>query len=177
MVPVSVKTRIGFNEVVTESWIASLLETPLSAITVHGRTQKMMSDGLADWDEIAKAAALAHAAGSRVRILGNGDVTSMSQARQHIADYGLDGVMVGTGIFRNPWMFNDTQPVITTDDQLRLLERHIRLFSDTWQERKHFAILKRFFKIYVHGFAGAAAMRERLMGAGDAREALDVILL
>lgn len=104
--PVSVKTRLGVKEVDTERWVGFLLGQPVDAIILHGRTQKQMSDGLADWDEIGKAARLRDQIAPHIRLIGNGDVGSLDEARQKTTDHGLDGVMIGRGIFHNPWLFD-----------------------------------------------------------------------
>lgn len=171
--PVSVKTRIGFREVITEEWIGYLLETNPAAITIHGRTQKMMSSGEAMWDEIAKAVDLKNKAGCSTIMIGNGDVLNYSDAIYKANHYGVDGVMVGTGIFKNPWLFNKGHHEATIEERLEILQRHIELYRDTWNNRKHYNILKRFFKIYLNGFRGAAESREKIMLANGYEEAIE----
>ena len=173
--PVSVKTRIGFNHVNTEEWIGHLLQVQPAAITIHGRTRKMMSTGNAMWDEIGKAVELRNQLNSATLILGNGDVESYEKAIECIQSYGVDGVMVGTGVFKNPWMFNAVEKEISKQMRIDLLKKHIDLFDQTWKDRGSFNVLKRFFKIYLHGFEGAAHWRDQLMHCKSGREALDVI--
>ncbi len=172
--PVSVKTRIGFNEIITEKWMVELLAENPAAITVHGRTQKMLSNGEAMWDEIGKVVQLRNQLNSDTIILGNGDILSYEMAMEKVSEFGVDGVMVGTGIFKNPWLFNENQEFTDIRTRLELLKKHILLFSETWDCR-HFNILKRFFKIYVTGFEGAAEWRNKLMNAGNCIEALQMI--
>ena len=173
--PVSVKTRLGFNDVITEKWIGNLLDENPAAITIHGRTQKMQSEGEAMWDEIGKAVQLRNERKSETLILGNGDVDSYSKAMQHVADFGVDGVMVGTGVFKNPWMFNKSLPEITMEMRIALLTKHITLYDVTWGKTQNFNVLKRFFKIYLNGFEGAAYWRDQLMHTNSCDEALEVI--
>ncbi len=173
--PVSVKTRIGFNTVITEKWIGNLLDENPAAITIHGRTQKMLSSGNAMWDEIGKAVQLRNERNSDTLILGNGDVDSYSKAMEHIAAFGVDGVMVGTGVFKNPWMFNQTQTEISMEMRIDLLIKHITLYDKTWGKTQNFNVLKRFFKIYLNGFEGAAHWRNELMHTNSCDEALAVI--
>lgn len=175
--PVSVKTRIGFNTVITEKWIGNLLDENPAAITIHGRTQKMLSTGNAMWDEIGKAVQLRNERNSDTLILGNGDVDSYSKAMEHIAAFGGDGVMVGTGVFKNPWMFNQTQTEISMEMRIDLLIKHITLYDKTWGKTQNFNVLKRFFKIYLNGFEGAAHWRNELMRTSSCDEALAVIKL
>jgi tRNA-dihydrouridine synthase len=173
--PVSVKTRIGFSRIITEEWISHLLETAPKAITIHGRTRKMMSNGPALWDEIGKAVNLRNRLGSESLIIGNGEVSSYSDALNRIEKYGVDGVMVGTGVFRNPWMFN-TEPVeITVNRRIDLMRKHITLYQNTWGNGKDYNVLKRFFKIYLNGFTNAAHWRDAFMRAGNYDEALRLL--
>jgi tRNA-dihydrouridine synthase len=104
--PVSVKTRTGIKAHDTENWIANLLETKPAALILHGRTQKQQSDGLADWAEIAKGARVRDQIYPETKFLGNGDVLSVAQGEELCLKYGLDGIMVGRGIFHNPWTYS-----------------------------------------------------------------------
>jgi tRNA-dihydrouridine synthase len=173
--PVSVKTRLGFNDVITEKWIGNLLDENPAAITIHGRTQKMQSDGEAMWNEIGKAVRLRNERKSDSLILGNGDVDSYAQIMQHIADFKVDGVMVGRGVFKNPWMFTKSLPEITMEMRIALLTKHIVLYDKTWGKTQNYNVLKRFFKIYLNGFEGAAYWRDQLMHTKSCDESLDVI--
>ncbi|PKQ62094.1 dihydrouridine synthase [Labilibaculum filiforme] len=168
--PLSVKTRIGFKQVVTEPWISHLLEMPIDALTIHGRIQKQMSDGLADWNEIAKAVQLRNKLAPNIKIIGNGDVESYQDGLQKVAQYGVDGVMIGRGIFKNPWFFHPDKVEISKEEKLALLKEHTRVFDNTWSNEKNFAILRRFFKIYTNGFPEAAALRNALMTTSNAEE-------
>ncbi len=174
--PVSVKTRIGFNTINTEEWMGHLLETDLSALTVHGRTQKMQSEGLAMWDEIAKTVDLRNKLNKPTIILGNGDVCSYTDAILKTQQFGVDGVMVGTGIFKNLWLFNQGEKNISLDEKLDLLVNHIQLFDKTWQNHeKNYNVLKRFYKIYINGFNGASDWREMLMNTNHCQDALTIL--
>ena len=161
--PVSVKTRTGISRHNTEEWISSLLEAGPSAIILHGRTQRMQSDGEASWDEIARAVNVRNQAGTGTTIHGNGDVQSLDQARKRISESGVDGVMIGRGIFYDPWIFEDKTNCHTAEERIRTLLLHTRLFEKVWDSNKNFNILKRFYKIYINNFPGAAEMRASLM--------------
>lgn len=173
--PVSVKTRIGFSRIVTEEWISHLLETKPKAITVHGRTRKMMSNGPALWDEIGKAVTLKNNLGSEALILGNGEVFSYAEALNRIEQSGVDGVMVGTGVFKNPWMFNIETVEITVNRRIELMRKHITLYQSTWGSGKDYNVLKRFFKIYLNGFSNAAHWRDAFMRAHGYDAALKLL--
>jgi len=160
--PLSVKTRVGFKSVVTESWISTLLQSEIDALIVHGRIQKMMSEGEADWNEIGKAVQLRNQINPKIKLLGNGDVMSIDESNQRVSDFGVDGVMVGRGIFHNPWLYNPGHEP-NMEERLEALLLHARLYSKTWTGEKNWSILKRFFKIYTNSFKGAAHLRAELM--------------
>ena len=107
-VPVSVKTRIGYDVPVVEPWMATLLETEPVAIGLHGRTLQQGYSGLADWEEIARAAELIHE--TPTLALGNGDVKSLADAYQRVEQYGVDGVLIGRAAFGNPYIFQGCEP-------------------------------------------------------------------
>ncbi len=161
--PVSVKTRIGLKSIATEEWIGHLMEARPAALTIHGRTQRQMSDGRADWNEIAKAARLRDALGIDLPVLGNGDVQSVEEARGKCAEYGLDGAMIGRGIFENPWLFAKEQRERSIEERLALLWQHTELFDRVWGGTKNFHLLRRYYSIYAKGFPGAADLRAQLM--------------
>jgi len=161
--PVSVKTRTGIKEHQTEKWISNLLEVDPAAIILHGRTQRMQSEGDASWEEIAQAVQLKNQLKPDIPLHGNGDVFSYEQGLQRIEETGVNGVMVGRGIFQNPWFFNPEKTEIPQEERIHKLLEHTRLFEKTWSPDKNFNILKRFYKIYLNSFPGAAKMRADLM--------------
>lgn len=161
--PVSVKTRTGIRLHETERWITQLCEVKPAAITLHGRTQKMMSEQPADWDEVAKGVEVRNAMCPDVPFLGNGDVWSMAQGEAYCNSYGTDGIMIGRGIFQNPWFFNPEKRDVSREEKIKVLLRHVDLYEKAWAGKRNFNILKRFFKIYINGFDGASALRAKLM--------------
>jgi len=171
LLPVSVKTRTGFDSIVTESWIQALCEESPAAITLHGRTFKQMYSGEANWDEIGKAAKICKKAG--VIILGNGDVVSMDQARKKVTDYGVDGVLVGRAVCGNPWFFSKKEP--TKKDRIQVSIEHARHFEIGRQGQGFFAIRKH-LAWYCRGFDGAKELRVRLMQAKTAEEVGSILL-
>ena len=166
-IPVSVKTRIGFKERQTEEWISHLLEQDVPAILIHGRTQKMMSNGLADWNEIGKASKLRDEMCKDTVIIGNGDVSSLEDGKQKCKEHNLDGYMIGRGIFHNPWIFSPSIQNPPADIRIKMMWDHISLFEKTWGRNKNFKQLRRFFKIYVADFKNAAALRNDLTQSRD----------
>ena len=178
--PVSVKTRVGFTEVRTEEWIGHLLGQDIDALTIHGRTAEQESEGEADWEQIRTVVALRDAAGARTVILGNGDVRSADQITDYARRYGADGVMVGRGVFEDPYLFSTDGragrfATASASERVELLVDHLRLYRETWGEERNYEILKKFYKIYLKGFSGADELRERLNATHDYAAAEDVI--
>jgi len=168
--PVSVKTRTGIKQHQTEEWISELLQVDPAAIILHGRTQRMQSEGDASWEEIRKAVLLKNNIKPDIPLHGNGDVFSYERGLKRIAESGVDGIMVGRGIFQNPWIFNPDKIEITKEERIEKLLQHTRLFEQTWGGIKNFNILKRFYKIYLNSFPGAAKLRADLMVVKDYQE-------
>lgn len=169
-IPVSVKTRIGYNKNELDTWLPVLLAERPAVITVHARTRKEMSKVPARWEHVREAVALRDALqadvppNERTLILGNGDVLSLPDAREKVRETGADGVMFGRAIFGNPWFFNEAIML----DNLPLAERfgvmieHTKLFEELLPF-KNFALMKKHYKAYVHGFDGAKELRAELM--------------
>ncbi|MBW6490337.1 MAG: tRNA-dihydrouridine synthase [Lentimicrobium sp.] len=173
--PVSVKTRTGIKEHTTEQWVAFLLETGISAIILHARTQRMMSEKPAEWDQVKLAVDIRNQINPAIKLIGNGDVRNISHGLELMSETGADGAMVGRGIFADPWFFSSQVKDRRIDKNLDLLKSHIISFGNTWGNSKNFSLLKRFFKIYISGFDGAAAFRAQLMESLNTSEAVDLI--
>ncbi len=179
--PVSVKTRIGYNKIITEEWISHLIEAGPDAIIIHGRTMKEMSKVPAHWDEIGKAAVLCKKAG--IPIIGNGDVMSYAEGVAKTEQYGLDGIMVGRGIFSNPWFFSakggsafgGNPTTKTPEKRIELLKKHVELFTELWGNNKNFDTMKKFFKMYISGFDGAKELRTKLMSAKNPAQVEEIL--
>lgn len=163
--PVSVKTRIGFYNIKTEEWLGFLLEQEIAALSIHGRTVKEASKVPAHWEEIGKGVALRNQMGVPTVIVGNGDVESLQEAEEKAAQYGLEGIMIGRGIFKDPWLFNPEHHGgdIPFAEKLSMLSEHIDLFLKTWGTKKNFMIMRKFFKCYINGVDNASEYRQELM--------------
>jgi tRNA-dihydrouridine synthase len=166
-VPVSVKTRLGFSAV-DFSWHELLLKQNLSMLTIHGRTRKEMSAVPARWDLISEVRKLRDRLAPETLIVGNGDVLSKQQGYDLAKQYQLDGIMIGRGVFQDPFIFAEQSPWLgyTRQQKIDLYARHIRLFAGTWTNaERRVVMLNKFCKIYISGFDGAKELREQLMPA------------
>lgn len=175
--PVSAKTRLGFNAI-DFSWHELLLQQDLAALTVHGRTKKQMSKVPADWDKIGEIRAIRDRVAPHVKIVGNGDVLSHAQGVELAQKYQLDGIMIGRGVFSDPYVFAKQSPweTISPQERLKIYRRHVELFAKTWQnEERKIVTLNKFCKIYVNGFDGAKELREELMAARSSDALLHIL--
>lgn len=164
--PISIKTRIGYNKNEIDTWIRRLLELNLPALTVHLRTRKEMSDVPAHWDLMKDIVKLRDEISPETLIFGNGDALDIEDARQKVKETGCDGVMLGRAIFGNPWLFSEKIP--TLPEKLKVMIEHTKLFEKMLGEHKNFAIMKKHYKAYVNGFDGAKELRVKLMEAENA---------
>jgi nifR3 family TIM-barrel protein len=175
--PVSVKTRIGFSKNEIETWLSELLAEKPAAIIIHGRTKKEMSEVEAHWDVIARAVEIAK--GSGVLIVGNGDVQSLEDGKKKAKESGVDGVMVGRGIFGDPWFFNSKKNIedIPLKKRFSVMIEHAKLFEKeiSSQNIKGYHVMKKHFKAYVSGFDGAKELRAKLMETENSGEAEKII--
>lgn len=178
--PVSVKTRLGYNKVDLD-WIRALLELHLPALTIHLRTRKEMSDVPAHWERMPDIVRLRDEISPETLIIGNGDVESKADGLKRIERSGCDGVMIGRGIFGTPWLFEKKSQKRTPAERLKIMLEHAKLFERAFGAKrgqraiKNFAIMRKHFKAYVSGWDGAKELRVKLMEAEDAAEVAELV--
>jgi tRNA-dihydrouridine synthase len=203
--PLSVKTRIGYN-LFDVNWIKTLLGEDLAALTVHLRTRKEMSDVPAHWELMSAIIKIRNEISPKTLIIGNGDVADLKDAESKVLEYGCDGVMIGRGVFGNPWFFSSlrsehisksnlsgaaagaffsarqpakgfSQYVPSLQEKLKVLIEHTQIFEKKLLLPKHknFAVMKKHFKAYVNGFAGAKELRVKLMETKNAKQVEKII--
>ena len=198
--PISVKTRIGYNKNEVESWIRELLLENLAVLTVHLRTRKEMSDVPAHWDVMKRILEIRDEVSPDTLIFGNGDVVDLEDAEQKIKETGCDGIMLGKAIFGNPWLFRketisketverdgaitrnfsaEKYPysfeVVSLKEKLKVMVEHTKLFEKMLGGHKNFAVMKKHYKAYVNGFDGAKELRMKLMETNNAKEVENIV--
>lgn len=169
---VSIKTRLGFN-IIDFTWHELLLRQRPSMLTVHLRTRREMSKVPAHWDDITPIRELRDKLSPHTLLIGNGDVMNRAQGVVLAEKYRLDGIMIGRGIFHDPFAFAEDSPWknYTRDQRINLFAQHVELFAATWQQgERQVAPLNKFSKIYINGFDGAKELRERLSSAKTIQE-------
>lgn len=175
--PVSVKTRLGFNAV-DMTWPELLLGQQLAMLTIHGRTRKEMSKVPAHWELIGAVRELRDSIAPETLIVGNGDVSNRRHGLELAAQYKLDGIMIGRGVFQDPFAFaaDSSWETFTKQQRLSLFEKQVKLFRKTWQDQERpIYTLNKFCKIYVNGFDGAKELREKFMRATSSEELSSMI--
>jgi nifR3 family TIM-barrel protein len=172
--PVSVKTRIGYNRNEMETWLPEILKENISALTVHLRTRKEMSLVPAHWDLMQRIVEIRNEINKDVVLIGNGDVLNLEDGENKIKETGCDGVMLGRAIFGNPWLFAKKEKVLESE-KLKVLVEHTKLFEEMLGKYKNFAIMKKHYKAYVNGWEGAKELRMKLMEKNNASEVENII--
>lgn len=165
--PVSVKTRLGFEDVSEyETWIPFLLKQQVPVLTVHVRTKKEMSKVPAHYELIDQLVQMRDTLAPETLLQINGDVLNYQDGLKLAqAHPGVDGIMIGRGIFQNPYAFEAVPQAHSTREMLELLRYQVDLYDQFigLGLQGHFAPLQRFFKIYVRGMRHAAELRNELM--------------
>lgn len=176
--PVSVKTRLGYLKVDEwKEWLTHLLKQDIANLSIHLRTKKEMSKVDAHWELIPEIVELRNEIAPHTLITINGDIPDRKTGLELAEKYGVDGVMIGRGIFHNPYAFEKEPREHSSKELLELFRIHLDLFDKyTVDEPRAFKPLRRFFKIYVKGIRGASDLRAQLMETettNDVRALLD----
>ncbi|HEX7227999.1 MAG TPA: tRNA-dihydrouridine synthase, partial [Candidatus Binatia bacterium] len=179
-IPVSVKTRLGYDRIVVEDWVSTLLDEDPAAISLHGRTLQQGYKGNADWGAIARAVKVAGE--SETLILGNGDLQDMTQVRRRVCETQVDGVLLGRAAQGNPWIFRAKQDVkcalaenressiattpVSLEERFRVILDHSIHHQQAAGES--FVGIRKHLTWYCRGFRGAAEMRSQMVRAKTA---------
>lgn len=176
--PVSVKTRIGYESYDPNDfsdWVRALLDAGPDALTIHLRTMKEMSLVPAHWDDnvIERAVDLRNMMDKPTLILGNGDVKTLEEARYKAHLYGIDGVMIGRGIFGKPWLWTETEPPFRK--QIEILIEHLKTYNELGSGENNYHVMKKHFTAYLSDFPGAKSYRTKLMESATLEEGLSIL--
>jgi nifR3 family TIM-barrel protein len=186
LIPVSVKTRLGYERDVVTDWIPALLQEQPAVISLHGRTLQQGYKGSADWDAIGRAVAIAK--GSGTMILGNGDVQDLSAAWRRVRETGVDGVLLGRAAQGNPWVFAGNRRIemtaldgyqtdriraeVSLEERVRVINEHCRYYERLTPARNFFPMRKH-LTWYCRNFRGAAELRSHMTRVNSASEVAD----
>lgn len=182
LLPLSIKTRIGYDRIVVEDWISTLLEERPAAITLHGRTLQQGYKGSADWDAIARAAEIT--LGSATVLLGNGDLQDMPDVHRRVRETRVDGVLIGQAAQGNPWLFAGKDQVkqalrgigaavspqpVSLADRFHVMHEHSRHHENDPHNQSFFGMRKNLLW-YCRDFPGAEELRWHMKRVDSADE-------
>jgi nifR3 family TIM-barrel protein len=172
--PVSIKTRLGYHSSEEmRDWLVFLLDLEPAVISLHGRTFKQQYTGEANWEKIAEAVELAK--GSRVVIIGNGDIKSYQQAQSKITQSGVAGVLIGRAAVGNPFVFKDQEANYV--EMAKIALEHCQLYEQLMinSERHNFLPMRTQLAAYIRGFPNAAKVRSELMQSNSSTEVAEIL--
>jgi nifR3 family TIM-barrel protein len=188
LIPVSIKTRLGYERDVVKDWIPVLLEEKPSVISLHGRTLQQGYKGNADWDAIGRAVEIAK--GSPTLILGNGDAQDMADVCKRVREAQVDGVLLGRAAQGNPWVFGNKREIkmagfgnepacaalgpVTLAERFRVINEHCEHYEKLAGER-NFVAIRKHLTWYCKNFRGAAELRSQMTRVKSAREVADCL--
>lgn len=176
--PVSVKTRLGYSSTdEMKEWLTHILKQDVTNLSIHLRTRKEMSKVDAHFELIPEIKKIRDEIAPHTLLTINGDIRDRQHGEELAKKYGVDGIMIGRGIFTNPFAFETTVQPHARDELLSLLSLHLDLFDKYSHELepRRYEPLKRFFKIYIRDFPGASELREKLMHTKSTDEARELI--
>lgn len=171
-IPVSVKTRLGYSKVAEwRHWLTHLLEQDIVNLSIHLRTRNEMSKYDAHWELIPEIKELRDEIAPNTLLTINGDIPNRKVGLELVEKYGVDGIMIGRGVFTNPFAFELEAKDHGPKELLDLFRLHLDLYDYyTQEEPRPFKPLRRFFKIYVRGIHGASSLRHELMSTENTDE-------
>ncbi|HLS22698.1 MAG TPA: tRNA-dihydrouridine synthase [Pseudogracilibacillus sp.] len=176
--PVSVKTRLGYVDVAEwRDWLTHLFKQDIVNLSIHLRTRKEMSKVPAHWELIPDIKQLRDEIAPETLLTINGDIPDRQKGLELVEQYGVDGVMIGRGVFTNPFAFEKEPKARTPVDYLQLLLLQLDL-HDYYEDKfgpRPFKPLLRFFKIYVRDFRGASQLRHQLMDTENTDEVRAIV--
>ncbi len=187
-IPLSVKTRLGFDRNIIDEWSDCLIQGQPEAITIHGRTLSQMYRGESNWKAIAQAAARIRAHG--IVALGNGDLKSLIHAHQRIQHSGVDGVLIGRGVLGNPWIFQEIEQVReafltrtpfalknsepSLHEKFQAMIKHAQCF-ETIHGAERFVRMRKHLGWYCSSFPHAAALRAQMVRTNSSQDVIDIL--
>jgi len=186
-IPVSLKTRIGYDEILPPAYYQNIVEqSGIDCLIIHGRTVKQQYRGLADWNHIKKIAS-----GIRIPVIGSGDIVNPTIALDRIANYTPHGIMIGRGALGNPWIFKFTKSFLQNQTQqptdiifskiIKTVLLHTRLQIKEFQSSPYYTTkfnsqqieqhaltnMRKHFGWYFKGLPHAKELRQRLLLIND----------
>lgn len=166
--PVSVKFRIGFDEIDDHiiDFAKRMEASGASLIAVHGRTRAQYYSGTANWDvirQIKKAVS--------IPVLGNGDIFTPQDAKAMLEQTECDGIMVARGVRGNPWLFREIKaylehgeliPKPSCEELVNMVLRHGKLQVEWKGEHIGIKEMRKHVAWYTTGYKNSAKLRGKV---------------
>ena len=187
-IPLSVKTRLGYDCNIIDEWSDCLIQGRPEVISMHGRTLSQMYRGQSNWDAIAQAAIRIRR--QKILAIGNGDIKSLDEAYRRIQDSSVNGVLIGRGALGNPWIFQEIQQVrkafsvgspveIKTsepslDEKFQAMINHAQCF-EAIHGMERFVRMRKHLGWYCSNFPHAAAMRAQMVRTNGTQDVMNIL--
>ena len=188
VIPLSVKTRLGYDTDIIEEWSECLIQGKPEVISIHGRTLSQMYRGQSNWDSITQASAKIRAKG--ILVLGNGDISSLNDAGQRIREADVNGALIGRAALGNPWIFQDiaslrdtfsmgkpgdiAETSVSLQNRFHMMIEHAQHF-ETVNGRDRFPRMRKHLGWYCSSFPHAAAMRANMVRTNSSQDVVDIV--
>lgn len=178
--PLTVKFRLGLDEKRKNYLEIGRIcqEEGADGVTLHARTARQMFEGRADWSYIAELKAAL-----RIPVIGNGDIREVEDGLELFAKTGCDGLMIGRGATRNPWIFrqiaarlghgNAHEP--SAEERRDLVLDHFRTLIEREPPEEAIHKLRSFTRWYTQGLARGAEVRRKIAGLTEGAQFLELV--
>ncbi len=175
-IPVTIKVRTGWNhETLNADEVGHIAYNEgITWMAIHGRTRSQNYEGKANWDYIGEVKAKV-----KIPVLGNGDVLTAEDATGWLKKYNLDGILIGRGALRNPYIFKESLALYQGRDEkiekdfYKLLITLNELYALRCSDRLREIQLRKFAAWFSTGYPDSAQFRKKLFQSPDAQSILN----
>lgn len=155
---ISIKIRVGYTDFDNPEIFLNLANKHnLDFICVHGRTQKQMYSGTANWEIVEKLSKIPR----NINFFGNGDLFEPTEIKQKTSSCNLDGIILSRGIIGNPWLIQQTREFLnigkintiqTFDETKSIVLEHLQNIVKHKGEMKAVLEINKFLRPYFQKF-------------------------
>ena len=178
-IPVTIKIRTGWDAdtLVGKQVCQTAYDEGMTWVAIHGRTRAMAYSGRADWNYIRTVKR-----GSPLPVIGNGDITDAETGVRRLNESGCDGVMIGRGCLKNPYIFRQAAALHGSEANgaagayVPLFRRLYELLSEFYPDRVLQIQIKKFAAWFSAGFPEASAFRRDVFSVKETGPLLEVVL-